>query len=81
MCGGCCQSTGPKISSLPRQWCSDAKEITLVLKDRMPLRLPGEELIVIRRRANALLVSTVTPLFVFLRQSMGLQWRNLDWCF
>lgn len=81
MCGGCCQSTGPKISSLSKQWRSDAKEITLVLKDRMPLWLPGEELIVIRRRANALLVSMVMPLFVFLRQSMGLQWRNLDWCF
>lgn len=59
VCGGCCQSTSPKISSLPKQWRSDAKEIALVLKDRMPFWLLGDELIATRQQANALPVTTV----------------------
>lgn len=70
MCGGCRQSTSPKIPSLPKQWRSDAKEMTLVLKDRMPLWLLGDELIVTRQQVNALPVTTV---MIFLGQNVVLQ--------
>lgn len=75
VCGGCCQRTSPKVSSLPKQWRSDAKEIALVLKDRMPFWLPGDELIVTKQQTAAL---PVTAVMIFLRQNMVLQWRNLD---
>lgn len=60
----CCPSTNTKTSSLTKQWLCDAhaKEIELVLKERMPSGLPGEGIDKVEGNDKVTIERIVSPL-------------------